>query len=52
MMRAVHWPPAERACVTLRMLSRRLAWLFLISRIVVASAFLNAALWRRSRGTE
>ena len=25
-----------------------LLWLFLISRIVVASAFLNAALWRRS----
>src|SRR3954451_23937 len=27
-----------------------LLWLFLISRIVVASAFLNAALWRRSGG--
>jgi uncharacterized BrkB/YihY/UPF0761 family membrane protein len=27
-----------------------LLWLFLVSRIVVASAFLNAALWRRSGG--
>jgi uncharacterized BrkB/YihY/UPF0761 family membrane protein len=27
-----------------------LLWLFLISRIVVASAFLNAALWRRGGG--
>ena len=27
-----------------------LLWLYLISRIVVASAFLNAALWRRSGG--
>ncbi|MDX6687827.1 MAG: rane protein [Baekduia sp.] len=27
-----------------------LLWLFLISRIIVASAFLNAALWRRSGG--
>ena len=27
-----------------------LLWLFLIARILVASAFLNAALWRRSGG--
>jgi uncharacterized BrkB/YihY/UPF0761 family membrane protein len=27
-----------------------LLWLFLIARIIVASAFLNAALWRRSGG--
>ena len=27
-----------------------LLWLFLISRIIVASGFLNAALWRRSGG--
>ena len=29
-----------------------LLWLFLVSRIVVASAFLNAALWRRSGGAD
>ena len=28
-----------------------LVWLFVISRIVVASAFLNATLWRRNAAT-
>jgi uncharacterized BrkB/YihY/UPF0761 family membrane protein len=29
-----------------------LAWLFVIARVVVASAFLNATLWHQSRATE
>lgn len=45
---APSWPALRRSTAPWVPAATLLVWLFLMSRIVVASAFLSATLWRRS----